>query len=58
MEKALVLDYEIAAKITWQCPHCKAENKEEYSPGAYSSIAEDPIDVTCSACGEFSTLNF
>jgi hypothetical protein len=58
MEKATVTDYEITAKITWICPHCQAENKETYSPSAYSSIAEDPIDVTCGACGEFSTLEF
>ena len=58
MEKATVLDYEITAKINWLCPHCNALVTETYSPSAYSSMAEDPIDVTCPDCGEFSTLKF
>jgi hypothetical protein len=58
MRKAKVESINLTLKCTWICPYCDRGNEYEENPSPYSSVADDPADVMCEHCNDFSTLNF
>ncbi len=58
LESAIIKDYEIIAKVEFECPYCGHLQKVECNISAYSSFSEDPFDDMCqnTECGEFLTI--
>ena len=58
MKEAKPTNWNLSAKVEWDCPDCGYPNITEFSINPYRALAESPPDEMCEKCEEFFTLSF